>query len=290
MWDNRGRRWRQDKYQGYGVFGGKDYFVLLAEMNREYAEDICDERKREDGLEMLDRDDVLYPNLTMCPDWEWQNSRPKLCPHQGFGDYMNFEEGGEDWDYNASVRNYHLEDEMDEWPNGSAKRQVAEHPHNLLEVNPPTDTAVPNQTSRISEEDTFRNTAEECRYKATCDKINYTYHVVGFYEGVITDGHVYKNPHWIVMEKNHMFVVYDTTFVITYCEGGEYVKMSVDNYKKIQDFCSENNESLLLYIEGRKLKGHCKHPSNLEKANETLEPIYNSPEKDKMMWYQSFCF
>ena len=269
MWDNKGRRWRQDKYQGYGVFGGKDYYVLLAEMNIQYAEDVTDERKHEDGMAIQDQDDVLYPNLTCCADWEWRNSRPEKCPNHGFGDRGSME------DIEYSVR-YHQEDYAD-----NSVATVEEEPS----TNTPDSTEQsPNHTRH------FRNITEECRYKATYDKINYEYHVVGFYEGVITDGHVYTNPRWIVMEKNHRFVVYDTTFVIMYCEGGEYIKMSVDNYKKIQDFCSENNESLLLYIDDRKLKGHCKHPSNLAKANKVLEPIYNTPEKDDMMWYQSFCF
>lgn len=30
---NNGNVWRKDNYDGYGVFGGKDFFVLLAEMN-----------------------------------------------------------------------------------------------------------------------------------------------------------------------------------------------------------------------------------------------------------------
>lgn len=33
MTDNKGNRWHENNYEGYGEFGGKDYYELLAEMN-----------------------------------------------------------------------------------------------------------------------------------------------------------------------------------------------------------------------------------------------------------------
>lgn len=33
MLDDKGNRWEENSYEGYGVFGGKDYFDLVAEMN-----------------------------------------------------------------------------------------------------------------------------------------------------------------------------------------------------------------------------------------------------------------
>ena len=33
MHDNKGNVWEEKSYEGYGVFGGKDYYQLLAEMN-----------------------------------------------------------------------------------------------------------------------------------------------------------------------------------------------------------------------------------------------------------------
>ncbi len=35
MTDDEGHEWCEDTYEGYGVFGSKDFYVLLAEMNRE---------------------------------------------------------------------------------------------------------------------------------------------------------------------------------------------------------------------------------------------------------------
>lgn len=36
--------WTEDEYEGYGIFGGKDYYVLLAEINNLGGKD--DEEKR----------------------------------------------------------------------------------------------------------------------------------------------------------------------------------------------------------------------------------------------------
>ena len=33
MTDNKGNKWTENDYEGYGEFGGKDYFSLLSEMN-----------------------------------------------------------------------------------------------------------------------------------------------------------------------------------------------------------------------------------------------------------------
>ena len=33
MVDNKGNKWREEGYEGYGDFGGKDYYALLDEMN-----------------------------------------------------------------------------------------------------------------------------------------------------------------------------------------------------------------------------------------------------------------
>lgn len=33
MLDNKGNKWVEENYEGYGEFGGKDFYVLLAEMN-----------------------------------------------------------------------------------------------------------------------------------------------------------------------------------------------------------------------------------------------------------------
>lgn len=78
--DNRGTVWKEDAYEGYGDFGGKDYYELLAEMNGLRSD-------RDGGLNLAfssDRKDLKYPNLVEDPDWEWVNQEPENCEYQGF--------------------------------------------------------------------------------------------------------------------------------------------------------------------------------------------------------------
>jgi len=84
LWDNNGRRWREDRYQGDGIFGGKDYFVLLAEMNKEFDINISEDDRRNYGLEIDGQKDIIYPNITHCSIWLYITEGPKNCPYQGF--------------------------------------------------------------------------------------------------------------------------------------------------------------------------------------------------------------
>ena len=127
MWDNKGRRWRQEQYEGYGIFGGKDYYVLLAEMNNKYEPDVDDEKKRTDGIsiEFSEEKDkkYLYPNLTDCKDWIWINKKPKNCPSQGSFDWNGDEDCSSEDDENdfEKRRNYTKIHKYDGWANGSIK-------------------------------------------------------------------------------------------------------------------------------------------------------------------------
>jgi hypothetical protein len=136
----------------------------------------------------------------------------------------------------------------------------------------------------------FRMGGEEAYYKQVVKNIEENYHIVAFHEGVIEKGRMYKNPRWIVMEKCYRYLFYDTTFVINYSEKGALIKMSLLDYKKIQEFCTEHNEQVLLYVSDEKLKGHCRLPHNMDKINDLLVSIYANPEKQPMSWYQCFNF
>ena len=85
MWDNKGNRWTEPEYLGYGVFGGKDYYILLAEMNNVYDSGVSDDKKRRDGIELefSFKSDILFPNLSECSQWKWKNEKPIRCPNQG---------------------------------------------------------------------------------------------------------------------------------------------------------------------------------------------------------------
>jgi hypothetical protein len=88
MHDNKGNVWEETSYEGYGCFGGKDYYQLLAEMNN--AKGLNGERyhDRSLGIDLEELDDVLtiYPNLTRNREWKWINKKPKHDPNQGWGD------------------------------------------------------------------------------------------------------------------------------------------------------------------------------------------------------------
>ena len=64
MIDNKGNVWIEENYEGYGVFGGKDYYELLSEMNGDGPD-------RSRGITLAfhgnpggdHTEGVLYPNL-----------------------------------------------------------------------------------------------------------------------------------------------------------------------------------------------------------------------------------
>ena len=77
MRDNKGRVWREDAYEGYGVFGGKDFYELLAEMNGG--------KTRAEGINLaFGSEPYLSPNLSRCEERRWENRAPKDCELQGY--------------------------------------------------------------------------------------------------------------------------------------------------------------------------------------------------------------
>ena len=101
MVDDKGNKWREDDYEGYGVFGGKDYFQLLAEMNGIAIGDL--DKDRDAGIDLTFKDspegdnpNCKYPNLVEDPNWEWKNDYPESCPNQGYF-YEDEDEDEEEW-------------------------------------------------------------------------------------------------------------------------------------------------------------------------------------------------
>jgi hypothetical protein len=77
MKDNKGNAWTEPNYQGYGVFGGKDFYELLAEMNGK-------ESDRSVGIDIFFGDEpYISPNLNKSSKILWKNSQPEECPNQG---------------------------------------------------------------------------------------------------------------------------------------------------------------------------------------------------------------
>jgi len=77
MIDNKGNSWYEKKYEGYGVFGGKDYYELLAEMNGLDSD-------REIGITLAHSpQEHITPNFVTDLNLDWVDEKPKDHIGQG---------------------------------------------------------------------------------------------------------------------------------------------------------------------------------------------------------------
>jgi len=96
MMDDKGNVWTEDNYDGYGVFGGKDYYELLAEMNGFVSDKTGDEYTNEArgfGINLVFENNpsgvgtegVYYPNLVeLTAGWSYEKTGPDTCEFQGY--------------------------------------------------------------------------------------------------------------------------------------------------------------------------------------------------------------
>jgi hypothetical protein len=96
MIDNKGNVWTETQYDGYGVFGGKDYYELLAEMNGFVSDktgEAYTDEARGFGIKIAFKDNgsgvgtegVYYPNLIELADgWVYEMAGPDSCDYQGY--------------------------------------------------------------------------------------------------------------------------------------------------------------------------------------------------------------
>ena len=81
MTDHKGNKWTENNYEGYGEFGGKDFFSLLSEMNGGNGD-------RNHGIDLrFSGQPYLSPNLNEDPTIEWKDKVPDDCPRQGWVEY-----------------------------------------------------------------------------------------------------------------------------------------------------------------------------------------------------------
>lgn len=80
MVDNNNNHYFEKYYEGYGEFGGKDFYELLAEMNGLTT--------RSEGIDLAySGKPYLTPNLYEVVDGfvpKWKNEIPRDCPNQGY--------------------------------------------------------------------------------------------------------------------------------------------------------------------------------------------------------------
>ena len=102
MMDNKGNVWTENEYEGYGVFGGKDFYELLAEMNGfvsqkgltyEVDGEAYTDEARGFGISLAFKDNgsgiatkgVYYPNLVeQAKGWVYEMGGPDNCEYQGY--------------------------------------------------------------------------------------------------------------------------------------------------------------------------------------------------------------
>lgn len=98
MFDNEGNSWFERNYQGYGVFGGKDFYELVATMNgykadRDIGIDIEFNNKKSKTSKK-----PLFPALVKDKNFNWKKhdftQKPKNDPDQGWE--MEDETGDDD--------------------------------------------------------------------------------------------------------------------------------------------------------------------------------------------------
>lgn len=110
--------WTEDDYDGYGVFGGKDYYVLLAEINDLGGKD--DDEKRSKAIDAYyDKErckSLLYPILTENPNYKRGFSyadRNESCEGQGYWyDEAEADEYGLEWEPYVSPSEKSAKDEF----------------------------------------------------------------------------------------------------------------------------------------------------------------------------------
>jgi hypothetical protein len=115
MIDNKGNVWTEDNYDGYGRFGGKDFYELLAEMNGFESDKTGDEytdEARGFGINLafsknngsgVGTEGVYYPNLIeKASGWVYEMGGPDSCDYQGYfydeDDYDDEDEYSDDED------------------------------------------------------------------------------------------------------------------------------------------------------------------------------------------------
>jgi hypothetical protein len=79
--DDKGNVFTEFNYSGYGIFGGKDIFELIAEMNGKG-------KNRNKGINLFydeNAKNVKFPNIVQnLKKWKYKNEAPEECPNQGY--------------------------------------------------------------------------------------------------------------------------------------------------------------------------------------------------------------
>ncbi|MBE6337675.1 MAG: hypothetical protein E7068_02590 [Lentimicrobiaceae bacterium] len=86
MTDNNGHKYVEHCYEGYGVFGGKDYYELLAEMNGLGSDRYAGIQLAFENSPYGDNPNCLHPSITESGEYMCGKA-PVSDPDQGFETY-----------------------------------------------------------------------------------------------------------------------------------------------------------------------------------------------------------
>ena len=118
MHDNKGNKWFEDKYDGYGEFGGKDYYELLDQMNGGTGDRSEGVRK---AFDPTLKGKLLFPALTVSSTLSPSHDFTQEAEHDPNQSWYSpeYEDDEDDYDYGMGFgdmdtpENYD-EDELDE--------------------------------------------------------------------------------------------------------------------------------------------------------------------------------
>ena len=82
------QRWIEDSYEGYGIFGGKDIYELVAELNgfsgREKGIELTFKDNPSGDFDKAHKKGVIVPTLYENLDKKFDGTYPKACEYQGY--------------------------------------------------------------------------------------------------------------------------------------------------------------------------------------------------------------
>lgn len=121
MYDNQGNQWYENRYEGYGEFGGMDYYELLAVMNGYSEEDVKTMKGSFKELRQLGIDlafgkiktkdkgrKVLFPALVTDPKFNWKRhdftQEAESDPNQSWYQEPEYDDYEDEDDYYESEK------------------------------------------------------------------------------------------------------------------------------------------------------------------------------------------
>ena len=122
MHDNKGNKWLEKRYEGYGVFGGKDYYELLDQMNGGSGD-------RSEGIRLAFDDaavsasKILFPALTVSATLPRFHDFTEESPHDPNQSWYTPEEDDDD-DYIMGDRDDEYLQETDDMEEGKVEEAI----------------------------------------------------------------------------------------------------------------------------------------------------------------------